>query len=80
MRTMYRAVYKVCFQYMSKYDGRDVCKFTVQKTKKGIKRRCISIVGVQLWNNVKNGCKDGQLILVFKRIIYKTIFEGYKCV
>jgi len=34
------------------YDLRDVCKFTVQKAKKGMKRRCIYIVGVQLWNNV----------------------------
>jgi len=41
------------------------------KAFKPIKRRCISLVGVQLWNNVKNGCKNGLL-----RIISKTIFEG----
>jgi len=56
-----------------KYDLRDVCKFTGQKAKKGMKRRRISIVGVQLWNNIK---MDIRMVnsLVFKRIIYKTIF------
>jgi len=53
-----------------KYDLRDVCKFTVQKAKKGIERRCISIVGVQLWNNVKMDIRIVNSFLVFKRIIY----------
>ncbi len=35
----------------SKYELRGVCKFTVQKAKKGIKRRCISITGVKLRND-----------------------------
>jgi len=62
-----------------KYDLRDVGKFTVQKAKKGIKRRCISIVGVQLWNNVEMDMRMINTFLVFKGIIYKTILEGYKC-
>lgn len=38
----------------SPYNFRGVCKFTVQKDlkkKKGVKRRCVSIVGVKFWNN-----------------------------
>ena len=59
MQIMYRAKAKLhpdCVQKFfsvqeSKYDLRDVSKFTVQKATKEIKRRCISIVGVKLWNN-----------------------------
>jgi len=46
--------------------------FTVQKAKKGIKRRFISIVGVQLWNNVKMDVRMVNLFCVFKRFIYKN--------
>jgi len=56
-------------------DLRDVCKFTVQKAKKGIKRRCISVVGVQFWNNVEMDVRMVNSFLVFKGIIYKTILE-----
>lgn len=35
----------------SKYDLRGVFKLTVQKTKKCIKRRCISVIGVRLWKD-----------------------------
>jgi len=38
------------------------------------KRRCISIVGVQLWNNVKLDIKMVNSFLVFKRIIYKKMW------
>jgi len=62
-----------------KYDLRDVCKFSVQKANKGIKRRCISIVGVQLWNNVKMDVSMVNSFLLFKGMIYKTIIESYKC-
>jgi len=55
-----------------KYDLRDVCKFTVQKAKKGI-------VGVQSWNNIKMDTRMVNSFMVFKRIIYKTICEGYRC-
>jgi len=47
----------------------DVCKFTVQKAKRGIKRRCISIVGFQLWNNVKMDIRMVNSFWVFKTII-----------
>jgi len=50
-------------------------KFTAQKAKKGIKRRCISVVGVQLWNNVEIEVRMVNSIWVFKGIIYKTILE-----
>jgi len=49
-----------------KYDLRDVCKFMEQKAKKGIRRRCISVVGVQLWNNVEMGVRMVNSFLVFK--------------
>jgi len=62
-----------------KYDLRDVCKFTVQKAKKGIQTRCISVVGVQLWNNVEMDVRMVNSFLVFKGIIYKIILESYKC-
>jgi len=62
-----------------RYDLRDVCKFTVKKAKKGIKRRCIPVLGVQLWNNIEMGVRMVTSFLVFKGIIYKTILESYKC-
>jgi len=62
-----------------KYDLRDLCKFTVQKTKKEIKRRCISIVGVQLWNIVKMDIRMGNSFLVFKRIIKKNMYMEDVC-
>jgi len=49
-----------------------------KKLKMGIKRRRVSIVGVQLWNNVKEDVRMVNSFLVFKMIIYKTIFECYK--
>jgi len=49
--------------------------FTVQKAKKGIKRRCISSVGVQLWNNVKMDVRMVESFLVFKRIIYNLFLR-----
>jgi len=55
---------------------RDVSKFTVQKAKKGIKRRCISLVGVQLWNNVKMDIRMVNSFLLFKRNI-SSVIETY---
>jgi len=78
---MYRAkakslqtVYKVYFQYMRVNMIWDVYKFTVQKAKKGIKR-CISVIGVQLWNNVEMDVRMVNSFLVFKGIICETILE-----
>jgi len=51
----------------------------VQRDEKRIKGRCISIVGVQLRNNVKMDNRMVNSFLVFKGIIYKTILESYKC-
>jgi len=40
-----------------------------------IKRRCISVVGVQLWNNVEIEVRMVNSLLFFKGIIYKKIIE-----
>ncbi len=63
----------------SKYELRGVCKFTVQKAKKGIKRRCISIIGVKLWNDANINLKMCNSLLVFKRMVCKAMFDGYEC-
>jgi len=66
-------VYNVYFQYMSvNMIWEMFCKFTVQKAKKGIQRRCISVVGIQLWNNVEMDVRLVNSFLVFKGIIYKN--------
>ncbi len=62
-----------------KYNFRGVVKFTVQKAKKEIKRRCISVVGVKLWNNADENIRICNSLLVFKKMVYYCIFEGYKC-
>jgi len=56
----------------------DVSKFTGQKAKKGMKRRYISIVGVHLCN-IKMYLRMVNSFLVFKRIIYESFLESYKC-
>lgn len=41
----------------SPYNLRGACKFTVQKAKKGMKRRCVSIIGVKFWNDANINLK-----------------------
>ncbi len=57
------------------------CKVYVnlQKAKKVIKRRCISIVGVKLWNEANANLKMCNSFLVFKRMFCKAIFDDCKC-
>jgi len=86
MQTMYRAEVKSlpdCVQSLflthdGKYDLRVVCKFSVQKAKKGIKRRRVSIVGVQLWNNVKMDVRMVDWFWFSKGLFIKKC-KGYKC-
>lgn len=65
-----------------KCDLRDFCCFTFysktkSKTKKETKRRCFSVVGVKLWNNVFIKIKMWNSCVVFKIMLYKYIFEAY---
>lgn len=63
----------------SPYNLRGVYKFTVQKAKKGMKRRCVSIIGVKFWNDANINLKTCHSFLVFKKMVCKAIFEAYKC-
>lgn len=35
--------------------------------------------GVKLWNNANKNLKVCNLLMVFKRMLNKEIYEGYKC-
>uniref|UniRef100_A0A8C6NYB4 Reverse transcriptase domain-containing protein n=1 Tax=Nothobranchius furzeri TaxID=105023 RepID=A0A8C6NYB4_NOTFU len=61
----------------SKYDLRGVCMFVLQKAKKGMKRRCISVMGVKFWNEAKIELKLATSLSVLKKLISKNIFEEY---
>lgn len=65
---------KVVFSIQDcKYDLRDVCKLTVQKELK------VNVFLLfLLWDNANINLRMCNLLLVFKRMIYKTI-NGYKC-
>ncbi len=63
---------------MCKYGLRDVCEFTVPKAKKGIKRKCISVVGVRFWNAADLNLRMCNSLLIFKQMAIKAIFESYK--
>lgn len=52
LNSLPRAVQKFFSIRETQYDLRGVCKFSVQKARKGIKRRRVSVVGVKLWNDV----------------------------
>jgi len=54
------------------YDNKCVNK-VVSYIKKGIKRRCISIVGVQLWNNIK---MDRRIVFFRVMSLIKTYVYG----
>ena len=62
----------------SPYNLRGVCMFTIQKAKKGMKRRCVSIVGVKFWNDANINLKTCHSFLVFKKMVCKAISEAYK--
>ncbi len=54
-------------------------KFILQKAKKGIKRRRISIIGIKLSNDAHINLKMRNSFLVFKRMVCRAICCGYKC-
>lgn len=62
----------------TKYDSRDVCKFTVPMVKKETMWRCLTVVGVTLWNNTNINRRTCGTFLVFKRMVSEAIFKGYK--
>lgn len=58
-------------------DTRNACMITVQKAAKGIKRRCVSVIGVKLCNNINIHSKMCNSLMGFKTMVCKGIFEGY---
>ncbi len=62
----------------SKYELRCVCKFTVQKAEKGVEGGCMSIIGVELCDDANTNLKMCNSFLIFKRMVRKAIFDGYK--
>jgi len=64
LQTVDTFVFNTC-----KYELRDVCKFTVQNANKRIKKRCISIVGVQLYIYIYNNYIL-RVISVIEMIVY----------
>jgi len=81
MQTMYRAKAKSLPDCVQSLFSIHECKyeFTVQKAKKGIKRRCISVVGVQFWNNCEMDVRMVNSFLVFTGFLKKSFIESYKC-
>lgn len=61
----------------SKYGFRENSNVVVPIDKKGIKRKCISIVGVKILHKTEINQKMCGLLMVFKRLLNKEIFEGF---
>lgn len=85
LEIMFRVVNKtipVCIQKMFKlrqvvYNLKGWLMFETHKVRTNLKYRCVSVLGVKLWNGLNNEIKMCNSMLVFKKTLKFNIIESY---
>ena len=59
------------------YNLRGLLMFETHKVRTNLKYRCVSVLGVKLWNELNNEIKMCNSIFVFKKTLKCKIIKGY---
>ena len=54
--------------------------FKTVNVRTNVKKRCVSVLGVQLWNGLSNELKLSSSLFMFKKILKRKIINDYMIV
>ena len=84
---MYKAKYSLmpesCSQFVrlnsvaSRYDFRTDNEFVIAKYRSEIRKRCISVIGPDLWNSLKDSLKNLSSLSILKSHLIESFVEDY---